>query len=265
MCTQFSIKNTLQIPMAPPQARATKTQHLYKNSYSSSTSSSIMISTSTQTFDAPATDCFTVQDVLLVEQQQKEKEGGSQSPSQMLTELSISFQVLFVKHTIFQKFVEMTTNAEFNKVLGGYAQMIQDKINSKTADEKGESEASGVVKAGNEKITAKEGARSEEMKDTLLFGSTSDETNVDSNDTLHYFLHSLKTKLFSVFNILDRLKAFSFTFSIEHFIILCLFNLLVILQIRHLRFKVVSLEETLMDLKNMQKEVLVNVKKLNGN
>lgn len=242
--------------MAPPQARATKTQHLYKNSYSSSTTiSSIMISTSTQTFDAPATDCFTVQDVLLVEQQQQEKEGGSQSPSQVLTELSISFQVLFVKHTIFQKFVEMTTNAEFNKVLGGYAQMIQDKINSKTADEK----------VGNEKITAKEGARSEEMKDTLLFGSTSNETNVDSNDTLHYFLHSLKTKLFSVFNILDRLKAFSFTFSIEHFIILCLFNLLVILQIRHLRFKVVTLEETFMDLKNMQKEVLVTVKKLNGN
>jgi len=105
-------KHPMNIPMAPPSARATKEQTLHHMSLYG-----ICISTCTTSYDAPTTDCFTVQDTILVE---ADGEGAS---------VTIKFEVRFVKHTLFRTFVELTTRKEFKKWFKGFTHMMVKVIN----------------------------------------------------------------------------------------------------------------------------------------
>ena len=114
----ISYKHPMNIPMAPPSARATKEQIMYNLS-----PYGICVETCTTSYDAPTTDCFTVQDAIIAEPCE---DGGIM--------IHIKFEVRFVKNTMFKAFVELTTRKEFKKWFQGFTHMLVDEINRDQID-----------------------------------------------------------------------------------------------------------------------------------
>lgn len=97
-------------PMAPPKARATKQQHMRKYG-----KHGILIETETVVNDVPKTDCFVVQDRILLEPTQ---EGGG-------VHVSAWFNIRFTKKTIFKSIIAKATEGEFGDWFNGYGEMIK--------------------------------------------------------------------------------------------------------------------------------------------
>eukprot|EP00978_Attheya_sp_CCMP212_P033583 scaffold136201_cov54-Attheya_sp.AAC.3 len=111
----ISYSHPIKAPMAPPSAHATKTQtcQVYGDA-------GICLKTRTIVIDVPMTDCFHVQDRILVE---PTPDGG--------VSVTADFKINFVKQTIFKHIIYSTTKGDFLSWFDGLAQMMQDALQRK--------------------------------------------------------------------------------------------------------------------------------------
>ena len=126
MTRSITYKHPMNIPMAPPSARAIKEQTLHNYA-----PYGICIETQTTSYDAPTTDCFTVHDAIVIE---PTDDGG--------IAVQIKFEVRFVKYTMFRTFVELTTRGEFTKWFQGFARMLVNVMTEGTLTSNSEEVAS---------------------------------------------------------------------------------------------------------------------------
>ena len=106
--------------MAPPSAKATKQQQIQSfGTYG------ICIETNTKVNDVPLTDCFVVDDQILIE---PSSSSSSLENNKNCVTINAYFQVRFIKSTIWKRIIETTTNNEFSKFFMAYANMLQDVI-----------------------------------------------------------------------------------------------------------------------------------------
>jgi hypothetical protein len=96
-------------PMAPPTAKAFKTQYLHKFG-----DIGLCLESSTIVEDVPMTDCFVVDDLLWVSQD--EETGGCI--------VNVTFQIRFVKTTMFRRIIENATRSEFQKWWTQFGEMV---------------------------------------------------------------------------------------------------------------------------------------------
>jgi hypothetical protein len=105
--------------MAPPEAMAKKHQRLRKyGDYG------ICVDTSSRVHDVPLTDCFFLDDRLLVE---STEDGG--------VLLSLRFEIRFIKSTMFRRIIERTTKDEFLKGANRLGQVLAESIPDKLSKE----------------------------------------------------------------------------------------------------------------------------------
>jgi len=99
----------INVPMAPPRAGATKQQRLTKYG-----THGVVLETNTVVNDLPKTDCFVVEDRILLE---STDDGG--------IILSAWFNIRFTKKTVFKSIIEKTTASEFQEWFRKYGEMIK--------------------------------------------------------------------------------------------------------------------------------------------
>mmetsp|Transcript_16621 Transcript_16621/g.38069 ORF Transcript_16621/g.38069 Transcript_16621/m.38069 type:complete len:534 (-) Transcript_16621:82-1683(-) len=97
-------------PMAPPRAKAKKTQHLHCFG-----NAGLCLETRTDVMDVPMTDCFEVDDRLMVS---GDETGGGCT-------VSVTFKIEFVKTTMFRRIIENSTRGEFLKFWTSFANMVK--------------------------------------------------------------------------------------------------------------------------------------------
>ena len=101
----------VHVPMAPPSAKATKEQKMQIFS-----THGICIETITKVNDVPLTDCFHVEDIIFIE---------FVSDKRNKLKINASFQINFIKHTMWKSIIQLNTHNAFKQFLIGYANMIQ--------------------------------------------------------------------------------------------------------------------------------------------
>jgi len=106
--------------MAPPEAMAKKRQRLRKYG-----SRGICVDTSSEVQDVPLTDCFYLDDRLLVE---ANGHGG--------VTVNLRFEVRFIKSTMFRRIIERTTKDEFLKGTERFRQKMVEATPSEMVVEK---------------------------------------------------------------------------------------------------------------------------------
>lgn len=99
----------VNVPMAPPTAKAFKKQYLNKFG-----STGLCLESCTIVEDVPMTDCFVVDDRLWV----------SKDPDNCGCIVGVSFQIRFVKGTMFRRIIENATRGEFQKWWGEFGNMV---------------------------------------------------------------------------------------------------------------------------------------------
>ena len=99
----------VNVPMAPPTAKAFKTQYLHKFGIHG-----LCLESSTIVEDVPMTDCFVVDDRLWV--CQDKVNGGSI--------VKVTFQIRFIKTTMFRRIIENATRIEFENWWNQFGEMI---------------------------------------------------------------------------------------------------------------------------------------------
>lgn len=99
----------VNVPMAPPTAKAFKTQHLHKFG-----TTGLCLESSTIVEDVPMTDCFVVDDRLWV---------CTDSETNGCV-ISVAFQIRFVKTTLFRRIIQNATRLEFLKWWKQFEEMV---------------------------------------------------------------------------------------------------------------------------------------------
>eukprot|EP00804_Cyclotella_cryptica_P023991 CCRYP_010081-RA/>CCRYP_010081-RA protein AED:0.28 eAED:0.28 QI:381/1/1/1/1/1/2/66/585 len=99
----------VNVPMAPPTAKAFKTQNLYKFG-----TFGLCLESSTIVEDVPMTDCFVVDDRLWV---RKDSETNG-------CVVNVTFQIRFVKTTMFRRIIQNATRLEFLKWWKQFEEMV---------------------------------------------------------------------------------------------------------------------------------------------
>ncbi|KAL9185228.1 hypothetical protein ACHAXT_003005 [Thalassiosira profunda] len=98
-------------PMAPPTAKARKQQSLHKFG-----SAGLCLETCTVVEDVPMADCFVVEDRLWVHEAENGTEGCT---------VAVTFQIRFVKGTMFRRIIESTTRKEYESYWNQFADRIR--------------------------------------------------------------------------------------------------------------------------------------------
>mmetsp|Transcript_6171 Transcript_6171/g.13566 ORF Transcript_6171/g.13566 Transcript_6171/m.13566 type:complete len:784 (-) Transcript_6171:863-3214(-) len=135
LCRKVSYVHPVNAPMAPPSAAASKQQRFRRFG-----SHGMSIETRTEVKDIPMTDCFHVDDQLLVE---PTPDGG--------VSLTGRFEIRFIKRTMFRSIIANTTNGEFVSWFQGYKLMLIEALKGREGSvERGTSEAEegGVERVG---------------------------------------------------------------------------------------------------------------------
>jgi len=109
-------------PMAPPRAKARKHQSLHKFG-----NVGLCVETCTVVEEVPMADCFVVNDRLWVREAEGENEGCV---------VSVTFQIKFVKGTMFRRIIETQTRKEYVSYYDQFASMIRS-LKSPSASEEG--------------------------------------------------------------------------------------------------------------------------------
>jgi len=99
-------------PMAPPMARAKKEQ-----TYTSFGTLGLVLETKTYVSDVPMTDCFYVTDQIRVE-----------STSETSVVVTMSFDLEFVKSTMFRAIIMRTTKSEFERFMNRLANFMSQSL-----------------------------------------------------------------------------------------------------------------------------------------
>jgi hypothetical protein len=105
--------------MAPPEAMAKKHQRLHKYG-----GFGICVDTSSRVHDVPLTDCFFLDDRLLVE---STEDGG--------IILTLRFEIRFIKSTMFRRIIERTTKDEFLKGSSRLRQVLTQSFPEEVSSE----------------------------------------------------------------------------------------------------------------------------------
>jgi len=100
----------INAPMAPPTAKACKTQYFHNFG-----PVGLCLETCTIVEDVPMTDCFVVDDRLWVYEDENDENGCV---------VEVTFNIRFVKTTMFRRIIENSTRNEFNKFWGQFGDMI---------------------------------------------------------------------------------------------------------------------------------------------
>lgn len=108
----ITYRHPIHVPMGPPSGRAKKTQLLKRFD-----NFGLCIVSKTWVNDVPMTDCFYVEDCLLVS---SNAEGG--------ISVSIMFDLCFVKRTMFKNLITMTSINELSKFHSGFVRVIEEKL-----------------------------------------------------------------------------------------------------------------------------------------
>lgn len=108
----ITFRHKVSAPVGPPTARATKHQRCYMFG-----NHGFVIETQTTLKDVPNSDCFRVEDRIVVEQFKDEA-----------INITIGVQVLFMKNTIWKKLIERMTKTESDAWFQGYVQMLRDAL-----------------------------------------------------------------------------------------------------------------------------------------
>ena len=109
---RISYRHPVHVPMGPPSGRADKTQILKRFG-----NFGLCIVSKTWVNDVPMTDCFYVEDCLLVS---SNAEGG--------ISVSIMFDLCFIKRTMFKNLITMTSINELSKFHSGFLHVIEEKL-----------------------------------------------------------------------------------------------------------------------------------------
>lgn len=107
----------INAPMAPPTAAARKEQTLHKFG-----NIGLCLETSTFVEDVPMADCFVVRDRLWVNENPAAEDTGCI--------MSITFQIDFIKGTMFRRIIENTTRGEYQKYWTQFWDMIKSNLGS---------------------------------------------------------------------------------------------------------------------------------------
>ncbi len=102
----------INAPMAPPMARARKEQ-----SYKKFADNGIVLETKTYVSDVPMTDCFYVADQILVE-----------PVDDRTVNITMSFELEFVKSTMFKAIIMRTTKGEFESFMQRLANFMSKSL-----------------------------------------------------------------------------------------------------------------------------------------
>ncbi len=113
----------INAPMAPPSAKACKTQYFQKFG-----PIGLCLETSTVVEDVPMTDCFVVDDRLWVYEDENDDNGCV---------VEVTFNIRFVKTTMFRRIIENSTRSEFNKFWGQFGDMITSLEGPRRKEEPG--------------------------------------------------------------------------------------------------------------------------------
>ena len=113
----------INAPMAPPTAAARKEQCLTKFD------KGMCMETCTIVEDVPMADCFVVKDRLWVIKNPEDETGCI---------VSVTFQIDFIKGTMFRRIIENTTRGEYQKFWTKFSDMIKLRIGSSEEEELGE-------------------------------------------------------------------------------------------------------------------------------
>ncbi len=118
-----SYVHPVNAPMAPPSAAASKTQRFRRWG-----EHGMCIETRTEVKDVPMTDCFHVDDQILIE---PTPDGG--------VSITSRFEIRFIKRTMFRTIITNTTKGEFISWFKGYKMMLIDALKERSGgDAKGE-------------------------------------------------------------------------------------------------------------------------------
>ena len=110
----------INAPMAPPTAKARKEQCLNRFD------KGMCIETCTIVEDVPMADCFVVKDRLWVIKNPEDENGCI---------VSVTFQIDFIKGTMFRRIIENTTRGEYQKFWTKFCDMIKLRIGSSEEEE----------------------------------------------------------------------------------------------------------------------------------
>jgi hypothetical protein len=110
----------INAPMAPPTAKARKEQCLHKFD------KGMCMETCTIVEDVPMADCFVVKDRLWVIKNPEDENGCI---------VSVTFQIDFIKGTMFRRIIENTTRGEYQKFWTKFSDMIKLRIGSSEEEE----------------------------------------------------------------------------------------------------------------------------------
>jgi hypothetical protein len=110
----------INAPMAPPTAKARKEQCLNKFD------KGMCMETCTIVEDVPMADCFVVKDRLWVIKNPEDENGCI---------VSVTFQIDFIKGTMFRRIIENTTRGEYQKFWTKFSDMIKLRIGSSEEEE----------------------------------------------------------------------------------------------------------------------------------
>jgi len=108
----IAYSHPLEIPMAPPKAEVLKMQVMRKYG-----NCGISIYTTTLTKGVPVSDCFHIEDRILVESR---SDGG--------VTISIAFDLRFVKYTLLRRIIECTTKKDVNEFHRAYAEFLKREL-----------------------------------------------------------------------------------------------------------------------------------------
>ena len=112
LCRIVSYVHPVNAPMAPPSAAASKTQTFRRWG-----EHGMCIETRTEVKDVPMTDCFHVDDQILIE---PTPDGG--------VSITGRFEIRFIKRTMFRSIITNTTKGEFVSWFSGYKMMLIDAL-----------------------------------------------------------------------------------------------------------------------------------------
>ena len=144
---KITYRHPVNAPLAPPEARASKEQ-----CYRRFGDYGICVDTHTVVQDVPMTDCFYVDDRILVEPLQGENGDGNDGG----VKFTWRFEIRFVQSTMFRRIIQTTTRSETLKGMSVYKSMLleSDTPNLKRI----EAEAKQEEKIGDEVETTNRSA-----------------------------------------------------------------------------------------------------------
>jgi hypothetical protein len=149
-----SYVHPVNAPMAPPSAAASKTQNFHRWG-----EHGMCIETRTEVKDVPMTDCFHVDDQILIE---PTPDGG--------VSIIGRFEIRFIKRTMFRSIITNTTKGEFVSWFTGYKMMLIDALKGRGGGEGGREGGKELAKESVEIQSASDGQR---RRSTLISAAMS--------------------------------------------------------------------------------------------